>query len=381
MKVALVIDDTLDSPDGVQQIILAIGDYLRGRGHEVHYLTSQTTRTDIPNVHSLARNWRIPFNGNRVGVPLPASRSALRRVLEREQFDLVHVAIPYSPLLAGQIVSLLPARTPLVATFMILPLGWVSKWGGRILGWWQRPQVKRFDRFMALSAPASEFSRFMYGRPAIPTGSPVDIDRYARARAAARVDRSGNGSQAPVQILFLGRLVERKGAGALLAAARRARDLTTTPFEVQIAGRGPLLAEYERYVAEHDLADVVRFTGFVEEPDKADLLAAADIIALPALGGESFGISVVEALAAGSGAVLVGDNEGYAATAGHLRECVINPRDVDGFARRLAELVDDPAQREQMSQRQARRAAAFAPEVVGARIERVYADARSHRRR
>src|SRR5690625_7860941 len=88
MKIALVIDDTLDSTDGVQQIILEIGRYLTRVGHEVHYLTSTTKRTDVPRIHSLARNLRFRFNGNRVGIPLPAKRADLRDLLHVENFDL-----------------------------------------------------------------------------------------------------------------------------------------------------------------------------------------------------------------------------------------------------------------------------------------------------
>lgn len=375
MKIALVIDDSLDSTDGVQQIVLEIGRYLTGQGHEVHYLTSTTARSDVPRIHSLGRNVRLPFNGNRVGVPLPASRRRIRDLVAREGFDLVHVAIPYSPMLAGRVIAALPPSTPLVATFMILPLSPLAKWGGKLLGLWQRAQIRRFDRLMALSAPASDFSAFMYGRPALPTGSPVDIERFATAREhALQVPRQG-----PVRILFLGRLVERKGAGALLAAVAALSEFTSTPFEVEIAGRGPLLGTYEDLVREHGLQGEVSFTGFVDEEDKADLLARADIIALPALGGESFGISVVEALAAGTGAVLVGNNDGYASTAGPLHECLIDPRDTDAFARRLAELIDDPELRAAMSARQYARARDFAPETVGATIEGVYAEAVSHR--
>src|SRR5699024_396755 len=127
--------------------------------------------------------------------------------------------------------------------------------------------------------------------------------------------------------LFLGRLVERKGAGALLEAVARLAGLTSRHFRVEIAGRGPLREEYKKFVHDRGLGELVHFSGFIEEKDKADLLARADIIALPALGGESFGVSVVEALAAGTGAVLAGDNPGYASTVGPLTECLVDPRD------------------------------------------------------
>ncbi len=377
MKIALVLDDTLDSTDGVQQVILEIGRELTARGHEIHYLTSRTERTDLPHVHSLTSNLRFRFNGNRMGIPLPARRAVLSALLQRERFDLVHVSIPYSPLLAGRIISALPARTPVVGTFMILPLGFISTWGGKLLGWWQRRQVRRFDRFMAVSGPAREFSRFMYGRPGIVTGNPVDIAPFAAARERALAAPAPQG--APVRILFLGRLVERKGAGALLQAVARLQHLTQAPFEVEIAGRGPLLAQYQRFAAEHSLQGVVKFTGFIEEEAKADLLAGADIIALPALGGESFGISVVEALAAGTGAVLAGDNPGYASTLGPLTECLIDPNDTAAFARRLKTLVESPALRGEMSARQAQQAQFFETALVVDRIEQVYADAAAAR--
>jgi len=368
MKVALVIDDSLDSPDGVQQIVRHIGRFLTGRGHEVHYLTSHSERTD-GRTHSLARLLRLRFNGNRIGIPLPAPTRRVREVLARERFDLVHVAIPYSPALAGRIIRRLPPATPLVGTFMILPLSATSRWGGKLLGLWQRRQARRFSALTALSPPADEFCRFMYGRPALPIGSPVHLDPFLAARRAA------GPASGPARIVFLGRLVERKGALALLRALARVREFTSGPFRAEIAGTGPLEGSLRQFARDNDLQEVVSFTGYVPEEAKADLLASADIIALPSLGGESFGISVVEALAAGRGAVLVGNNPGYASTVGEVRECLIDPSDPVAFARRLAELIDDPAQRERMSRAQVHRARDFDPEVVGEKLLAVYREA------
>lgn len=371
MKIALVVDDSLDSSDGVQQILLHIGAFLTGRGHEVHFLTSRAERTDV-RVHSLASVLRLPFNGNRIGIPLPGRRREITKVLAGERFDLVHIAIPYSPLLAGRIIRALPPTTALVGTFMILPLGRLSRWGGKVLGLWQRRQARRFHALTALSAPADEFCRFMYGRPALPIGSPVHLQPFRRARADAIARAQAAATDQPVQILFLGRLVERKGATALITATALLRELTEVPFHVQIAGTGPGERELRELTRSRGLTDRVSFTGYVPEEDKAALLASADIITLPSLGGESFGISVVEALAAGRGATLVGDNPGYASTVGDLRDCLIDPTDAPAFARRLAELIEDPAQRERMSAAQVQRAEDFAHDVVGEKILRVY---------
>lgn len=380
LKIAQVIDDTLDSTDGVQQIVLAVGAWLAEQGHEVHYITSSTTRTQPANIHSIAGNMRFKFNGNRVGIPKPASRSKVKQLLAEQDFDVVHVQVPYSPLLAGRVISALPERTALVGTFMILPLSRASRWGGKLLGLCQRRQVKRYDQFLALSAPASDFSQYMYGRPATPVGSPVDVEMYGRARAAHLEKRGPATNDQPVKILFLGRLVERKGAGALLAALVEAKKLTDVPFEVEIAGTGPLGEQYRTFAKENGLGDQVSFTGFIEEQDKAGLLAGADIIALPALGGESFGISVVEALAAGSGTVLAGDNAGYSSTIGPLTECLVNPRNISEFARTLVKHIEDPALRDSFSAKQVARAGDFAPDVVGRKIITAYEQALTQRK-
>ena len=385
LKIAQVIDDTLDSTDGVQQIVLAVGDWLSAQGHEVHYITSSTTRTEPANIHSIAGNMRFKFNGNRVGIPKPASRATIKALLAEQNFDVVHVQIPYSPFLAGRIISALPKRTALVGTFMILPLSRISRWGGKLLGLVQRPQIKRYDQLLALSPPASDFSDYMYGRTATAVGSPVDVDRYGVARSAhlaaqaAAAESDAPTPNAPVKILFLGRLVERKGAGALLAALAKAKELTTVPFEVEIAGTGPLGDQYRQYTKAHGLADRTSFTGFITEEDKAGLLGSADIIALPALGGESFGISVVEALAAGSGTVLAGNNAGYSSVIGPLTECLVDPRDIDRFAQTLVRHIENAELRAEFSAKQVARAQEFAPDVVGAKIIATYYQALARR--
>ena len=71
--IGYLLDDTLDKPDGVQQYVLAVGEYFRAKGHDVHYLVADTHRTDIKNVHSLGRFVSLKFNGNSVRTPLPAS--------------------------------------------------------------------------------------------------------------------------------------------------------------------------------------------------------------------------------------------------------------------------------------------------------------------
>lgn len=350
MRIGLVIDDGLDRPDGVQQIVLTLGRRLSALGHEVHYLTSSTSRTDLPHLHVLGRTVSVKFNGNRLGTPLPASRTAIRRLLAEVPFDVLHVTMPYSPVLAGRIVSAAHPRTAVVGQFVIYPQDALTRWGIRALGVLERRRLRRFDAISALSAAALDPVRTAFGRADAPViGGPVELaDPADRPEAAPRADDD------PVRIVFLGRLVERKGPRELLAAAARLR--TDRPWTLTLAGRGPLLDDLRTRARAAGIADRVDFPGFVAEGDKAALLAGADVVVLPSTGGESFGMSVVEALADAGGVVLAGDNAGYRTPMTGLEEQLVDPRDTAAFARTLARWVDDPAAR----------AAAVAPQRAAA---------------
>lgn len=382
MKIGLLIDDSLDRPDGVQQHVLTLGAWLAEQGHEVHYLTSTTERTDLPHLHSLGRNLRLRFNGNRLGTPLPARRAEVRALHAAVGFDVLHVNMPYSPFLAGRVIAAAGPSTAVVGTFHILPWSALTRIGTRLLGLLQRRQLRRFARVIAVSEPARAFAATALGVDPVVIGNPVDVGRFAAARPTPEETAARTG---PVRVVFLGRLVERKGAGELLRAVVHARalpphdpaSLAGTPLDVVVAGTGPLEPALRAYVAEHDLADEVSFPGYVAEDDKAALLAGADVVALPSTGGESFGISVVEALAACPGLVLAGDNPGYRTVMAGLEDQLVDATDTPTFARVLARAATDRDARLAAAERQVAQALSFDVGTVGRQVLDVYAAAQA----
>ncbi|GIG30253.1 glycosyltransferase family 4 protein [Cellulomonas marina] len=379
LTVALVLDDGLDRPDGVQQYVLAVAAGLRGRGHDVHLVASTTERTDLPGLHVLGRHTGVSFNGNLLRTPLPAPATAVRRLLAEVPVDVLHVAMPYSPLLAGRVVARVPAHVGVVGTFLIATESPVVEAGARALAVVARPTLRRFDEVLALSTPAADLARRAFGLRTTVLGMPLDLAGLQAAGAGVGADAPGPGAPVPgapgtsvgdeddpdrpVRLVFLGRLVERKGARELVAALDHlARHrLTRRPWHLVLAGRGPLEAELRRALAAAGLADRVTLPGFVAEADKPALLAGADVVVLPSTGGESFGISVVEALACARGVVLAGDNPGYRATMEGLEDQLVEARDVRAFAAALARWVDDPP---------ARRVAVAGQRAVARRHER-----------
>ena len=330
-----MLDDSIDRPDGVQQIVRSLESYLTRAGHEVHIICSVSESTD-PHVHSLARNAAVTFNGNSLKTPLPASRSAIRELLEREMFDVIHVHTPHSPLFAGRVVEearKLQARSVrIVGSFMILPDSRLSAVATRGLGLLLRRNLRKFDAFSSLSEPSAVFARESMGIESVVI--PVGID-IAAFQAAVHTPRPSRGADDKLVLAFLGRLVDRKGVLELIEALALLAPEVLARVEVRIGGRGPLMPKVEEAVAKRGLGEVVSFAGFVAEEDKPQFFADADIAVFPALGGESFGIVLIEAMASGSGVVLAGANPGYLTVIGPRPEVSVDAADTVAFAAAL----------------------------------------------
>jgi len=375
VKIALVIDDALARPDGVQEYVRTIGRAMGERGHEVHVLCSGEAGeppAGIARVVSLTANVGVTFNGNGLRTPRPALRARLRAHLAAERYDVIHVQTPHSPFFAARVVRearrVQGAAVRIVATFHILPDGAVSEWGTRALGLTLRRNLRLFDAFAAVSAPAAAFARRAFGVTATVIPNAVRVDEM-RAQALAKpwpADAAGRRV-----VAFLGRLVDRKGAVELVDAVAALDPAVRDGVVVRIGGRGPVLASLEAQVARRGLSDTVAFEGFIADADKPGFLAAADVAVFPATGGESFGIVLTEAMASGAGATLGGDNPGYAWTLDNPL-AVVDPRDTAAFAARLTTLLTDADARAALHAHQAERVRAFDVASVAERVAALY---------
>lgn len=375
LKVGLVLDSGLDAPDGVQQYVLAIGEWLRSKGHDVHYLVGQTKRRDIANVHSLGRAVKVSFNGNKGSIPLFASRREIKSLLAAEKFDVLHVQIPHHPLLAQPIVLAADKRTAVIGTFHIAPLNGLVTIGNKLLGLWLKPSLRRFDRIVSVSSAAAAFAKQTFGTRTDVLPNVVDAKRFASAEPLSQY------TDDTLTILFLGRLVSRKGCGLLLRAVARLSEQTDLPkFRVLICGRGPLEAELKKYASEHGLEKLVEFVGFVSEEDKPRYYASADIAVFPSRGGESFGIVLLEAMAAGRAVVLAGNNPGYASVMAPQPELLFNANEAGALSDKLACYMRDKGRREAMRDWGLAYAGKFDIEVIGNKLLNIYRQALRKRR-
>jgi len=339
-KIAFVLDDSLDKTDGVQQYILTVGQWFAAHGHEVHYIVGETKRTDIPNIHSMGKNVKVRFNHNRMSIPLPVANAGIRELMNKEEFDVVHVQMPYSPWLAGRVIKAAGPQTAVVGTFHIAPhskLVQVSTW---LLRQITRRSLRRFDEIISVSRVAQDFAWTTFSIESSIVPNTLPLEAFYGAKPLPQYKDSLN-------IVFLGRLVERKGCTYLLHAINRLHVAKLLPAncKVVICGGGPLEASLKAYVKNQGLDAIVDFEGFIDEKDKPRYLAGADIAVYPSTGGESFGIVLLEAMAAGRGAVLAGNNPGYASVMGERPEVLFDPTNEAQFASKLQKYLDDATER------------------------------------
>ncbi len=246
----------------------------------------------------------LAVNGSRAPVsPGPPSLARSWRALRAFLPDIVHV---HEPLLPGPpLVGLLWAGAPVVGTFHRAGTDPLYRLEGRLLGALAR---RRLVLATAVSSAAAMTAEEVLGPLGqlrlVPNG--VELGRFA----AVRKEAAGAGPKDPAGpvVAFLGRLEARKGLSVLLEAL----GLLESPPRLVVVGEGPERAALERQAAGRV---AVSFLGALPDDEAAAVVAAADCFVAPAVGGESFGIVLLEAMAAGT-AVLASDIPGYTLAAG-----------------------------------------------------------------
>ena len=361
MKVGIVSPYAYPRPGGANSYIRESYEELRRLGHEVRIITAPWG-DDPPaqDVIQVGQALAIPFNGSIGRITLSLRLEWLvSRMLEREKFDIIHHHEPFVPFLSFQILD--SAKCPNVATFHAFGGFSFSYWTGRIV---LDHYMSKIDERIAVSSAARYFvSRYFPGDyRIIPNG--VDVDFYANARPFPEF-RDGK-----VNILFVGRVENRKGAMYLLKAYAtiKARRPDT---RLIIVGRGPQIGDLRRFVHSQRIGDVF-FAGRIDDTDKARFYKTADIFVAPSTGQESFGIVLLEAMAAGC-AVVASDIHGYKRVVQrNVSGLLVEPKDPDAIAEALERLIADPELRRRLGDAGARRAPEYDWTHVTAELVRVY---------
>lgn len=332
MRIAIVCPYAWDRDGGVQSHVRSLAPALRERGHEVSVLAPY--RESPPSEAEAIRvghAFGVPANGSVAPVAFgPVAAAAVRRALRALQPDVLHLHEPLIPSLS--LLALWNANAPTVGTFHAAA---EESFGYRISApVLQRAATKLTVRTAVSDAARDLISRYLPGEYLL-TPNGVDTKRFAESDPAPRA------AGAPKRVLFLGRIERRKGLEVLLQAWTRLRDLEA---ELVVAGSGP--EEKACRALAEQLQVPATFLGRVPDEDVPGLYRSADVYCAPGLRGESFGIVLVEAMAAGA-SVVCSDLPGFRAVAQGAAE-LVPPGNAGALADAIRLVLADDERRVEM---------------------------------
>jgi phosphatidylinositol alpha-mannosyltransferase len=305
----------------------------------------------------VGRSVIVPANASLPNIVLsPPAMVRMKRTLERERFDVIHVHEPMAPILS--VFALLRAECPTVATCHAA--------GGR-LSWYPPAKVlwgiatDRIDYRIAVSEAARRSAEPYIGGPfeIIPNG----IFLPPRFDAG---NRDGN-------VVFIGRNEQRKGLQVVLRAWPQVA--ARTGARLRVVGADPLSV---RWLARREglSLDCVDLLGGLYEDELTRELERASVLAAPALGGESFGMVLTRAFACATPAV-ASDIEGYAAVATPSSAVLVPPGEHEPLARALIELLEDEARRQRLGEGARKVAERYSWEPIARRLVAIYEELRN----
>ncbi len=370
MKIAMVSPYDLSWPGGVNSHVTQLSGELRNRGHDVSVIAPQSTAN--PQALLLSDQRVIPMGRT---VPLSAGGSKARVTLDvrlyrrvrglmrRERFDVVHLHEPLAPLLPLMVLQ--HSRAVNVGTFHAYSQrAHLYRMTRRAVGRWQR----RLHGRIAVSPAARDFvSPHFPGYPyrVIPNG--IDFQRFASAEPFPHLeDHRPN-------ILFVGRKDERKGLRYLLEAFLVLRTMLDN-VRLIIVGPGEPDRECSALIdaANASCHDSVMVTGPVSSSDLPRYYASADVFCSPATGGESFGIVLLEAMAAGA-PVVASDIDGYRNVVSHDDNGLLVPaRDIRAIAGSIVRVLSDDALSQRLTESGRRTAGRYSWDHVASQVEDYY---------
>ncbi|CAN5577536.1 glycosyltransferase family 4 protein [soil metagenome] len=365
MRIGIVCPYSWDIPGGVQAHVRDLAETLLALGHQVSVLApgEEDSPTLPPYVVAAGKTVPIPYNGSVARLQFGlVSATRVRRWLRDGAFEVVHVHEPAPPSLS--LLTVLLADAPLVATFHS------SSTRSRFLQIFDsavQAILERLSGRIAVSQAARKMIMVHLGADAVVIPNGVAVAAYTAAPPLPGYPRD---PALGGTIGFIGRYDESRKGMAVLLSALTELIVTRPGLQLLVAGRG----DEAEFLAElpASLKDSVVMLGMVSETEKASMLRSVDVYVAPNTGGESFGIILLEAMAAQT-PIVASDIDAFRRVLDDGRAGVLfTNRDAPGLARALDTVLGDPALRGVLAAASAEVVRPYDWTVVATQILRVY---------
>jgi phosphatidylinositol alpha-mannosyltransferase len=359
MRIGIVCPYSLDVPGGVQLHIRDLAETLIGLGHSVSVLAPADEDADLPEyVVAAGRAVAVPYNGSVARLSFgPISLARVRKWLAQGHFDVLHVHEPITPSLS--MLAVLAADGPVVATFHTAMTRSKAMAAAQVA---LQVVLERITGRIAVSDLARRVQVEHLGGGGVEIPNGVAVAKFAHAEPLPGWPGEGGA------VGFLGRFTEPRKGFAILAEAF-ARIAPDRPgLRLLLAGPSDL--------DDVALPPIVRqrltFLGKVSDADKVRMLRSVDLYIAPNTGGESFGMILTEAMAAGT-PVVASDLDAFRRVLdGGRAGALFATGDVGALARAMVDLLDQPERRAELAARASEVVREFDWPVVAQRVLEVY---------
>jgi len=373
MKIALVSPYDWAVPGGVNRHVFNLSQHFLRRGHDVTVVAPASKRSgdEPPHLHVIGHSAiGLPASGSVANVSMSYDLSSrVKKLLAREQFDVVHVHEPFVPLLPFQFVRFSQATN--IATFHA-----ARDSGSRVYAytqfiiqqWWRRIHGRIAHSQTALDLIGKYFDDDFR---IIPSG--IDYARFAEETPPMPnlMDNKRN-------IVFVGRQEQRKGLPYLIEAFAKLKAEMPETRLIIVGPDGGIRPACERYIEENNVEDVI-FTDFVAEDDLPRYYRSGDVFCAPNTGHESLGLILLEAMASGV-PIVASRIPGFAAVVNDGEHGIlVPPRDSNALCVALKRLLSDAGMREEMGRAAALHARNWSWDEVSSEVLAFYEETAANR--
>lgn len=379
MHIALVSPYDYGVPGGVNKHIGAIADAFTRLGHTAHVIAPCSDKDYNGDDHLISASShiiRMPFAGSVARISLsPRSYRRVKGILQAGNYDVLHLHEPLMPTLPLAVLrhrDLVP-QAICVGTFHAYREVSRTYYYGRSI--FMR-FFKKLDSVIVVSEAARQYHMRYFQAPYVTIPNGVDVARFADP-AIEPIEQFNDGRP---NVLFVGRLEKRKGLPYLIEAFARVQQVIPDARLLIVGAYDRLDQLPYRLQAHHLKLTGVKFIGHVDDAELARYYRTATVFCAPSTGMESFGMILLEAMAAGA-PIVASNIEGYREVVSDGKEGVlVAPEDAEALADALIALLNDPQRRTALSAAGRRKAATYDWGIIAQRMLDHYAELRARRR-
>lgn len=365
MKIGLVSPDSLLRPGGIKNHILALKKIFKQDGHQVKIIAPRLTNLEDygSEVILLGGATIVPSNAATGALSLSLfDKERPEDVLKRENFDILHFHNPLAPFLSWQLLAV--SNSVNVATFHAdIKSMRITRYSPFLWGILYQQFLPKIKGLIAVSKAARDSVLPYFKRKIniIPNG--VDLTVFNQKNQPIKKYKDGK-----INILYVGRLEERKGVDFLLSAWK---ILKAKNLRLILVGDGPEKGKIKELIKTLNLKNVI-MEGYVPDKDLSSYYATADVFCSPAIKGESFGMVLLEAMASGV-PIVAAANDGYKEILKEVgKECLAKTEDVNDLVFKLKRLIKDENLRKKLREWGRREAREYSWEKVGRKVLEFY---------